>query len=173
MDLRSLTEADAEAFQRLRLEGLRDAPEAFAADFEVSAALSLDQFAATLRAVDGNVVIGAFAGRDLVGIGGFYCNREIKLRHKGTIWGVYITPAYRGRGVARRLIERLVEHAAGDPQIQQINITVTAVNARARQLYVGMGFETWGLERRALLIAGRHYDDEHMVLFLPGRGERE
>jgi hypothetical protein len=29
-----------------------------------------------------------------------------------------------------------------------------------------MGFEPWGLERRALWIDGSFYDDQHMVLFL-------
>lgn len=57
-------------------------------------------------------------------------------------------------------------NAAAVPDIQQINITVTAANERARQLYRSMGFEPWGLERRALWIDGSFYDDEHMVLFV-------
>lgn len=166
MDLRRLTEADAEAFRRVRLEGLRESPQAFAADLEVNAALPLPHFAAQLKNGEDRFVMGAFAGQELVGIGGFYREEGSKLRHKGTIWGVYVTPGHRSGGTGRRLVEEIIAQAASIPGIQQINITVTAANDRARQLYLSMNFETWGLERRALYIDGQHYDDEHMVLFL-------
>lgn len=167
MEFRRLTEADAEAFRQVRLHGLKESPQAFSADYQASTALPVQHFAALLKNVADNFVIGAFAGRPLVGIGGFYRNDGPKQRHKGTIWGVYVMPDHRSGGLGRRLINEIIAQAAAAPEIQQINITVTAANDRARQLYCSMGFEPWGLERRALWIDGHFYDDEHMVLFLP------
>lgn len=48
MELRRLTVADADAYRRVRLEGLRESPLAFVADFEKSSARPLHDFAALL-----------------------------------------------------------------------------------------------------------------------------
>jgi RimJ/RimL family protein N-acetyltransferase len=167
MEFRRLTQEDAEAFRQVRLRGLKESPEAFSADYELSAKLPSEHFATRLKNEIDAFVIGAFVAGQLVGIGGFYRDDGPKLRHKGTIWGVYVLPEHRGGGLGRKLIGEIIADAAKVPDIQQINITVTAANERAKQLYCSMGFEPWGLERRALWIGGRFYDDEHMVMFLP------
>jgi len=166
MEFRRLTAADAEAFRHLRLHGLKESPEAFSADYDVSAALPLSHFAGRLHDAADNFVIGACVDQQLIGVGGFYRDDGPKMRHKGTIWGVYVMPEHRRGGLGRRLIGEIISQAALVPEVQQINITVTAANERARQLYLSMDFEPWGLERRALWIDGRFYDDQHMVLFL-------
>lgn len=167
MEFRRLTDADAEAFRQVRLHGLKEAPEAFGADYESSSMLPLEHFASRMKNQVDYFVIGAFVERKLVGVGGFYREDGAKMRHKGTIWGVYVMPEHRSGGLGRKLIGEIIANAVMAPDIQQINITVTAANERARQLYRSMGFEPWGLERRALWIDGIFYDDEHMVLFLP------
>lgn len=169
MELRHLTAADAKAFQQIRLHALRDSPQAFSADYEINAAQPLQHFAAQLKNQPDNFVLGAFVGAELVGIGGFACeDQQPKLRHKGFIWSVYVLPEHRRGGLGRRIIEQVIATVvASAPHVKQINITVTALNVRAKDLYVALGFKTWGLEPRALYIEGEYYDDEHMVLLLP------
>lgn len=166
MEFRRLNAADAEAYKQVRLHGLKEAPQAFSADYERSALQPVEHFATRLKNEVDAFVIGAFINGQLVGIGGFYRDDGPKLRHKGTIWGVYVLPEHRSGGLGRKLIEEIMANAAVVPDLHQINITVTAANERARELYLSMGFEPWGLERRALWIGGRFYDDMHMVLFL-------
>lgn len=167
MELRRLTVADAASYRRVRLEGLQESPLAFVADFEKNAALPLQDFAALLQDLPDNFVIGAFADGELVGVGGLSCDQAPKLRHKGLIWGVYVVPGYRGRSVGRRIIEELIAGAvANAPHVEQINIISTSVNARARDLYLSLGFKTWGREPRSLRIGDQFYDDDHMVLLL-------
>lgn len=36
---------------------------------------------------------------------------------------------------------------------------------KVRHLYLSLGFEVFGLGRRALKVNGTYYDEEHMVLF--------
>ena len=168
MELRRLTAADAEAFRQVRLHALRESPQAFSADYEINAARPLQHFAAQLKDLPDNFVIGAFAGQQLAGIGGFACEDQPKLRHKGFIWSVYVLPEHRRGGLGRRIIEQVIATVvASAPHVKQIDITVTAINVRAKELYVALSFKTWGLEQRALYIEGQYYDDEHMVLFLP------
>lgn len=167
MELRRLTATDAEAYRRVRLEGLRESPLAFVADFEKNSARPLEYFAALLKDLPDNFVVGAFDEGELIGVGGLMCDEAPKLRHKGLIWGVYVVAGYRGRSVGRRIIEELIAIAvANAPHVEQVNIISTAANTRARDLYLSLGFKTWGLEPRSLLIDGQYYDDEHMVLFL-------
>ena len=167
MESRRLTAADAEAYRRVRLEGLREAPLAFVADFEKNSARPLEDFAALLKDLPDNFVIGVFDDGELIGVGGLSCDEAPKLRHKGLIWGVYVVPGYRGRNVGRRIIEELIASAvASAPHIEQINIISTSVNARARDLYLSLGFKTWGREPRSLRIGDQFYDDDHMVLLL-------
>ncbi len=167
MEFRRLTADDAAAFRRVRLEGLQNFPEAFVADFRTDAARPLSYFAAQLKDLPNNFVIGAFAEDALIGIGGFVCDERTNLRHKGMIWGMYVVPGHRGKGVGWRIVKELIATAAVTAShMEQINIIVAAVNTRARDLYLSMGFQTWGRERHAMLIDGNYYDGEHMVLFL-------
>lgn len=167
MEFRRLTKEDAAAFRQVRLHGLKEATQAFSADHELSVKQPLEHFAARLKNEVDAFVIGVLVAGQLVGVGGFYRDDGPKLRHKGTIWGVYVMPQHRSGGVGRKLIEEIIANAVKVPDLHQINITVTAENDRARQLYASMGFEPWGLERNALWIDGKFYDDLHMVMFLP------
>jgi RimJ/RimL family protein N-acetyltransferase len=44
---------------------------------------------------------------------------------------------------------------------------VNAENVAAKRLYVSQGFQTFGLEPRAMQVNGRFYDEEHMCKPLP------
>lgn len=57
-------------------------------------------------------------------------------RQYGYIWGVYVEPAYRNRGVATQLTQLMVEH------LQGIGCTKVVLNAapKARSLYQKLGF---------------------------------
>ncbi len=113
-----------------------------------------------------NCVAGAFEGAELVGMAGFARNLREKSHHKGLIWGVYVRPAYRGRGVARDLLRALIERAKLQRGLEQIMLTVAVDQAAARRLYESLGFEVFGHERHALKVDGEYVDEDHMVLWL-------
>ena len=97
MDVRFLTERDAEALWKLRLQALESQPEAFGESPEEHRQTTLEAYPARLRACnDENFIIGGFIEADLVGMVGF--NRELRLkrRHRGGIWGMFC-PAGRPR----------------------------------------------------------------------------
>lgn len=100
-------------------------------------------------------VVGAFAGGRLLGCAGFYRGKGLKTRHKGRIWGVYVTPAKRGAGVGKNLLEMLLQRGGALDGIHQILLSVAATQAAALRLYRSVGFTWYGCEPHALKIGAR------------------
>ena len=102
MDIRPLTAADATAYWHFRLEALETETDAFGASAEEHRATSIDDVATRLASdMANNFVLGAFVDGALVGTAGFYRSKNVKERHKGHVWGVYVTAALCGNGIGR------------------------------------------------------------------------
>ncbi|SEN42422.1 GNAT family N-acetyltransferase [Lihuaxuella thermophila] len=167
MKIRVLTKEDAPLYWPVRLRALKENPEAFGASYEESANRSLEQVAERLNASDNQFILGAFeADGQLVGLTGFSRESLSKMKHKSMIWGMYVAPEARGRGVGRLLLHEVLEKAKKMDGLEQIHLTVVTKNTPARNLYLSMGFRPYGLEKRALKVGDQYLDEEYMVLFL-------
>ncbi|GIP38969.1 N-acetyltransferase [Paenibacillus sp. J31TS4] len=166
--VRKLTKDDADAFWQLRLKGLRSSPEAFGSSYEDAVKLPPEEIQRRLGITPDNYVCGAFSDEDrLVGIVGFRRESAPKLRHKGMVWGMYVAEEARGQGVARRLLSRLLEHAAALDGLEQAMLMVVTTNEPAVRLYESLGFARYGTEPNALHVDGRAYDEHLMVFRFP------
>jgi ribosomal protein S18 acetylase RimI-like enzyme len=167
MTYRKLNRGDVVEFQRLRLFGLRESPAAFGSSFEESSVLSRQSFESMLDFSDADgAVQGAFDGGRLVGVGGLKRETRLKEKHKGIIWGLYVDPEFRNRGVAREIMQRLVEQARAMTDLVFVKLTVLASNEPAKRLYEKLDFIKFGCEPKALLIEGKLFDEDYMLLAL-------
>lgn len=165
MDISILSAAEADMYQGIRLEGLKNNPEAFGSSFEEEKDFTLEQFAKRLESQDA-YTFGTFYNEELVGVATLVQERKQKLRHKASVFAVYVSPKKRGYGIGRYLMVEIINKAKELEGIEQINLTVVSTNTSAKRLYASLGFEVFGTEKRALKIDQLYVDEDYMVLFL-------
>jgi putative acetyltransferase len=69
--------------------------------------------------------------------------------------------------VGSRLLEQALPYAWNSLGAAQVLLGVHSENASALALYRRFGFEVWGTERGALIVAGEPQDEHHMVCQAP------
>ncbi|SDN68276.1 Protein N-acetyltransferase, RimJ/RimL family [Paenibacillus sp. yr247] len=167
MSIRILHESDAQLYQELRLSSLKINPEAFGSTYEREAKFSLETVAERLKPTKDKFVLGAFDGSgSLVGIVTFMREANLKTAHKGNVFGMYIAPEMREKGLGKSLMLELIRMTRDCVGLEQINLTVVSKNESAKRLYKSLGFEVYGLERNALKYDGQYFDEDLMVLKL-------
>ncbi|MBO9131453.1 GNAT family N-acetyltransferase [Bacillus sp. 165] len=167
MDIRLLTRADVESYRDIRLEALKTNPEAFGSSYEEAVTRTVKQLAETFPVTNNNFIVGAFSKEEkLIGTAGFRQEQAMKMKHKGMVWGMYVTPDYRGQGISRLLLQQLIAEAKKLQDLEQINLVVVTINDAAKVLYERLGFEHFGTEKRALRVNDKYYDEDYMVLSL-------
>ena len=143
--IRPLQPDDAARYREMRLRSLHDEPNAFEASAEAESRISLEQVPAHFGfAGDGNdsFVLGAFTDDEtLVGIVG--CSRDDapRRRHRALLWGMYVVPEARHRGIGRALVNETVARVRAWRDVELLRLGVIETNGYARALYKSCGFE--------------------------------
>jgi RimJ/RimL family protein N-acetyltransferase len=165
--VRRLAASDAAVYRELRLRALRTEPTAFASTAEAEERRTVAEIVPRIASAE-SFVVGAFDPvTGLLGLGGFYREAGPKMRHIGWIWGMFVAPEFRGRGLAARILASLIADAGRVPGIQQLQLRVVSTNAAAQRLYESAGFKCVALLPRALCVDGVFYDDVLMVRAMP------
>jgi ribosomal protein S18 acetylase RimI-like enzyme len=162
--IRPITTADADAYIRLRREMIKDSPFSFGSSPDEDRASSIE-FVHAAVADPTATIFGAFEP-DLVGAVRIYRDRTQKGAHHAHIWGVYVRPSHRGRGLGRPLMKAAIDFARDLPGVTDVHLAVSDRATIAAELYRSLGFVTWGIEPSALRIDGVDAAEHHMVLML-------
>lgn len=160
-EIRRLNEKDLESYQDIRLEALKEAPDAFTASYEEEARQNEDFFLGRFR---DSMIFGCFQDAELVGMVGVAFDRHRKCAHTANIWGVYTKPDHRRGGISLLLLKEAIR--CMPPEIEQVRLSVGYHNKAARKLYKKLKFDVCGVEQRALKVDGKYYDEILMVRFL-------
>jgi len=167
MEIRPLGEDDAQTYWKLRMEALQTEPFAFGRAPEEHQAAGVAEIVRRFREPhERSFTLGAFEGGELIGTATFVRDTSVKGRHKGNIYGVYVTASQRGRGIGGALIGALLKKAASDPSLEQFVLAAAVQQKAAGQLYRKFGFECFGTQPRALKVGSEYVDEEHMLLQL-------
>lgn len=162
--IRQLGGEDAEAYVVLRREALLEAPLAFASSPGDDFAATAEGVREHLRRAPEAVIFGAFVP-ELAGSAGIFRDRHLKAAHKAHLWGMYVTPAWRNRGIGAKLLEAAIAHARV-LEVEWLHLGVSDATDAAKRLYERIGFETWGVEPDALRAGGVSAREYRMALRL-------
>jgi RimJ/RimL family protein N-acetyltransferase len=161
MKIRLLTIDDLSSYKSLRLEALKQVPEAFVSSYEEEINYSQKDWEVGFAKSN---IFGAFIEGLLVGSAGFYRLNTQKTKHRGVLFAVYVKPTARGQGMASALVDVIITHA--QLQVSQIHLACVTTNLTAVKLYEKHGFKIYGTEPRALKIGDAFFDEYLMVLNL-------
>ena len=128
MNVRRATPDDWETLRDVRLRALRDAPLAFGSTYEREAAFDEGEW----RRIAGEAT---FLAGD-AGMAGGFVNGPRRVR----LWGMWIDPAARGRGIAEQLVDA-VDAWACSIGATELELAVSEHAGAARAAYLRMGFE--------------------------------
>jgi GNAT superfamily N-acetyltransferase len=169
--IRRLDETDLEQLLAIRREALDTDPSAFSASPESDLGLDPEFVRTSLARRSSEAVFGAFCDGDLVGMTGVYRERNQKEHHKAVVWGMFVRPSERGKGLGRALLDDAIQFAESLPGVTYVHIAVSENANSALRLYEAAGFTTWGVEPASLVVDQVQIAVNHMVLELSTAGE--
>ncbi|NMY57717.1 MULTISPECIES: GNAT family N-acetyltransferase [Pseudomonas] len=161
MAIELLEPANAKAYRQLMLEAYAQHPEAFVSSITQREKLPLSWWEAKLDD-ELSALFGAFVDSRLVGIVGLAFEPWEDARHKTTLFGLYVSQAFRGQGLGEHLVQAVVSLAEQEPETKVIELTVSVNSDAALALYQRCGFAQSGLEDCAIRVGEAYYDRVHM-----------
>lgn len=133
-------------YRELRLEALKEAPQAFGSSYAGDARQPEEHWTGRLREAEEGRSVSLFAEHEgrLVGmIGAFFPDGpEVAM-----VVAMYVSPAYRGAGTGRMLVDAVLERLREFPGTQRASLMVNVEQSAAVRLYRSAGFVAVGSER--------------------------
>ena len=169
LTIRPLEIDDFGAFLDIQRDALLNAPEVFGSDYDWFDALSIlskEQRYEKYMNFPYQYLLGAIGDQGaIIGMIGFSSEHtQAKTRHKGKIWGMYVTPEHRGKGLASQLVQTVLS-AAQEIGCELIQLSVSTRNEASYSLYLRMGFTVYGTDVHAMKIGDEYVDEYQMVKF--------
>lgn len=165
---RKLTSEDWRWYRDIRLRSLEEVPQAFESSLIEESNFDETVWRQRLESTASSFCLGAFIETgELVAVAGFAQGHKLKTQHKSYLWGVYVLPNARGFGIASGLMKSIIKEFDALKTVSSLQLTVTANNTQAIDLYKKFGFKEYGLEKDALRVTGISYDELLMHLVKP------
>ncbi|MGC1174807.1 N-acetyltransferase family protein [Polaromonas sp.] len=164
MSCQLLGPSHALAYRALMLEAYGLHPDAFTSSVAERAALPMSWWESRLQEapLPPQLVVGAFRNGELAGVAGLLFESREKLRHKATLFGMYVPAQFRQHGLGRQLVEGVLACASARPGIRQVQLSVTHGNSAAQALYEKCGFVSFGVEPLAVAVGAGFVSKVHM-----------
>lgn len=168
MDIRLLQPSDAVAYWDLRLFALKESPVSFGSTWEesVNRPNPLEQVKERLQPSEQMFTMGAWDNDQLVGVVTIVRETQTKFSHRANLYAMYVAPSARGKGLAKRLIQKAIDHATQFIGLEQINLIVVSTNEAARRLYESVGFVAFGYEGKSMKYGEEYWDEILMKLII-------
>ncbi|MCB1537708.1 MAG: GNAT family N-acetyltransferase [Rhodospirillales bacterium] len=123
----------------IRLSALKDTPQFFGSNFAREKDMPEVYWRETAHS-ENCVTAGLFDGTQVMGIMGIATMKADASGESAVLWGTYISPAWRGRGLAKKLYGVLLAYAAARADWKHVYISHHESNAASRRATLSQGF---------------------------------
>ena len=164
--------SDAAAFRRFRMAAIAEAPDDDSMTIEEEREASLADISTRLNGVAGKerfVLAAQTSGEsEWGGLCGFYRQPGVKTAHVGWIWGLYVIPSQRGKGVATALMAAMLQNLVQIEGLLQVQARVAVNNQPARHVFERSGFSMVTVLPRAIRVGATDVDEVLLLHHLGG-----
>ncbi len=168
--INSLSNKDWKKYKKIRLEALKINPEAFLNSYADVLKYPDQKWQEDLRKSakkDGTFYLFAFDKDKIVGMNGAHWRNDKKtISHIIEVFGVFVTPAYRGQGIGKKLMEGVINEVKKDSQFKKIKLGVNAQNLPALKLYQNCGLKIVGKLEKELKFGNKYCDEIMMEMMI-------
>lgn len=138
IEYRNLLPDESKAYRRIRLESLKEFPDAFSATYQET--LNVEKL--TLEndienQATNKFVHGVFAHHELIGICTFVKSDE----NTGNIYQMYVQKGFQGKNIGLNLVRSTIKEAQKRYGSMEIFLEVSVDNLQAKIFYLKAGFE--------------------------------
>jgi ribosomal protein S18 acetylase RimI-like enzyme len=164
MQIIRLEPTHANDYRSLMLSAYAQHPQAFTSSVDERASLPLSWWESRLAPGEApdELVFGCLQDQQLAGVAGLAFERRDKVRHKASLFGMYVPAQYRRLGLGKHLVRHALSYARTRPGVRLVQLSVTDGNIAARSLYEHQGFKPFGLEPMAVAVDAGYVDKLHM-----------
>ncbi|WP_312968248.1 GNAT family N-acetyltransferase [Acinetobacter gerneri] len=148
-------------FRTIRLSALKQSPKMFGSTYAVEIEKPLNFFE---NCLSNSTVFGAYHQNKIVGLATLTQEIGAKFSHKAQLSSVFIEPAFQQKGIASVLLRSVIQYS--QQHVEQILLTVANDNKPALILYEKLGFQSYGVELKALKDKDGYIDEILMKLFV-------
>ena len=140
MEIVKLRPEEWREYKALRLEGLKNDPQAFGSSYEKQSQNPDEYWEDRLAKCEGPGQWLLFAREDgkLIGLVGAFVQEDSTI---ADIISMYVTPKHRGKGIARRLMEAILAAVKEQPEISVARLEVVEDQLAPLRLYESVGFQ--------------------------------
>ena len=142
VNIRILNKNDVNEFRELRLKGLK-LMQLLSGLHMKENGFTLEKFKTRLEESDSKFVVGGFDDGSLVCIATFIRKDGEKDKHKSMLVGMYCSKEYRGTGIAKNVVEFILEKARNLEGLKIINLMVVSENLRAKAFMSHLVLKIW------------------------------
>ena len=146
VEIRQFEISELGLYLAIRRDALVMNPEAFGdsvAKFDArDPSIDRERFRRHVSQTD-HVLVGAFDGDQCVGMTALVRNTEPEYQDRGTIWGVFVNPEYRGQKLGERMFAEVFDVAKDFDWLNEIVLSVKSDNRPAIKLYEQSAMETF------------------------------
>jgi len=137
--IRKLDEKDWRVFSEIRLRALQTDPRVFGSSYELESKFEAADWRTRLSNPD-SAVFAVFDRERAVGMTGVSVDRHDPSRKTALLWGSWLEPDARGKGLSKLLYEARIEWATQQPGVDRIIVSHRESNVASKLANQKFGF---------------------------------